>query len=131
MKKRIFATVLTIALMFSLSGVCFAAESVFSKVPIDSNEYELVTTAKKDTTGSNAEIKITAFYKADGSSSWTYTKAWVKATSSGEGRIGILNVWVPVPIPSAYRSAGKYVDLYAHGFNPSLDCCISGYWNVH
>lgn len=37
MKKRIFATVLTIALMFSLSGVCFAAESVFSEVPIDSN----------------------------------------------------------------------------------------------
>ena len=131
MKKRIFATVLTIALMFSLSGVCFAAESAFTMKKIDSKTYTYVTAATKDNTGSNAEVKIAKFYDASQNFSWFYTRAWVKATSSGDGCIGILNVWVPVSIPTEYRSAGDSVSMYAHGFNPALDCYITGYWNVH
>ena len=130
MKKRIFATILTIALMFSLSGVCFAAESAFTMKKIDSKTYTYVTAATKDNTGSNAEVKITLFHNASQDTA-LYSKAWVKATSSGDGRIGILGLWIPVPIPSAYRSAGKSVSMYAHGFNPALDCYITGYWNVH
>lgn len=130
MKKKMFATLLTFVLMFSVSGVCFAAESTFTRKFVDSNSKTYVTSAKKDNDGSVADVKVTDIYTSKEGLD-IYSKIWVEATNNGNGVLALKNAWTSVAIPTGYRSAGDVVPMYATGFIPFLDCYVSGYWNVH
>lgn len=128
--KSAISIVLTLVLLISCTLVASATESVFTKRPVDSNSYSYITSAKKETTTTTATVRITNIYKADGSSSW-YSTVWVKPTSTGTGVSVTKGAYCDVTIPSQFRTAGSWVNLYAQGNIPWLDCQISGYWIVH
>lgn len=60
-----------------------------------------------------------------------YKQIYVKGTSLGTGVLVTKGSWVEVPIPSGSSIKGNNILLYGKGHNPSLDCYVSGYWNVH
>lgn len=123
---------LALALVFAMSSVCFAAEFNFStqKKDVDSNSYSYIGSAKKDSTTDYAELKLTKIYKANGDDS-SYSYVYAKANSNGTQTLIQKGSWVNVPIPAGAQAAGRTVNLYCKGHNPSLDCKISGFWNVH
>ena len=129
--RKSAVSILIVALLLAISTfVASATEVTFSKAYVDSNQYRSVTSAKKETTTTCADVKITDIYKADGSSS-NYKKVYAKATYTGESVLVTKGSYYELTIPASYRSAGNTVYLYAMGHNPSLDCKISGYWLVH
>lgn len=114
------------------SGVCLAAECNFTndKKFVDSNSWTYVCSAVKDADGTLAAVKITTMYDANGKVA-SYQQVYVRATSSGAEKLVTKGTWIDVSIPSGSQKKGNAVALYCKGHNPSLDCYISGYWNVH
>lgn len=133
MKKRLYALVMAFTLMVSMSCVCYAAEYNFSgyKKSVDSNSWTYIGSATKDSTTTYGELKVTKMYDASGNLSSWYSQVYAKATSNGTSTLVTKGSWYTIPIPSSYQAAGKSVSLYCMGHDPSLDCKISGYWNVH
>ena len=107
-----------------------AAETQFAAKFVDSNQYTYVCTAQQYSYSDYAAVKITQIYKADGSSS-NYKKVYCKSMLIGEERLVEKGTWSDIPIHSSVKGAGKNNELYSKGNDPSLDCKISGYWNVH
>lgn len=134
MKKRSFFFTLGVAMILAMAiGItCFAAESNFSneKIFVDSNQYTYITSAVKDNVNSTPEVKITAIYDADKNDS-DYRQIYVRGTSIGTSILVSKGSWVEVPIPAGANIVGNNILLYGKGHNPSLDCYVSGYWNVH
>lgn len=134
MKKIKYFLSLGVAVILAMAiGItCFAAESNFSdeKKFVDSNDYTYITSAVKDDVSSTPEVKITAIYDANKNDS-NYKQIYVKGTSLGTGVLVTKGSWVEVPIPSGSSIKGNNILLYGKGHNPSLDCYVSGYWNVH
>ena len=130
MKKKIFSTILFIVFVLSMSTVCFAAETSFTKKDVDSNSFTFICRATKESTSSTASVKITDIYTASGGAS-TYVQVIARACSDGSVRLVTRGIWADLPIPSAYQGKGSSVPLYCTGRTPFLDCQVSGYWNVH
>lgn len=107
-----------------------AAETQFSAKFVDSNQYTYVCTAQQYSYSDDAALKITQIYKADGSAS-NYKRVYCKSLLIGSAVLVEKGTWYDIPIPESLKGAGKNNDLYAMGHDPSLDCKISGYWNVH
>lgn len=128
--KRFVSMLLCVAMFFSMAQLSFAAESEFSKKPVDSNSWSFVLGATKAKKGSTAALKITKIYDADGNNS-SYTHVKAKASKDGTSTKVKKGKWVDLTIPSKYRAKGSSVSLYCMGNDPSLDCKISGCWNVH
>ena len=119
-------------IVIAMSITCIAAESNFSneKKFVDSNTYTSITYAVRDDVNSTPEVKITAIYDADKQDS-NYKQIYVKASSFGTETLVTKGKWMDVPIPSIVNIKGNNIYLYGKGHNPSLDCYVSGYWNVH
>ena len=130
MKRRkvlcVFLACLTVVVF---SGTGMAREASFTKVHVDSNSWVLISSLKKETTTKTADFKLTNIYKADGSASnYVKIEAMVK---DGYAKIAYRGVTNTMQIPSSRQAAGKYAPLMAMGYNPRLDCRISGSWIVH
>ncbi len=128
-KKRILGIILACIMIMSISGTCMATEASFSKVYVDSNTWTHIKTLKKETTTKTATLNLKAIYKANGATS-NYVKIETKV-QGGYAKISYVGVMNTIPIPSSRQSAGKSVPLYAMGYNPRLDCRITGSWIVH
>lgn len=130
--KKIIKTFTLLTLVFTVfaTGICSAQEAVISKAYVDSNTYSYIANAVKDTTTNNAIFNLTAIYKSDGTTS-NYRKVYAKANSDGVEYSVSVGDYLSMTIPAGSRTAGSRVFLYCKGNNPSLDCRISGYWNVH
>ena len=133
LKKRVVMVAVALSLTLSMSYPCYVAEYNFSdqKKFVDSNNWTYIGSATKDSTTSYGELKITQMYNTDDTINYAFSQVYAKATSSGTSILVTKGSWQTVPIPSSYQSAGKSVALYCMGHNPSLDCKISGFWNVH
>ena len=107
-----------------------AAETQFTAKFVDSNQYTYVCTAQQYTYSDYAAVEITQIFKADGSLS-NYKKVYCKSMPVGTAVLVEKGTWSNIPIHSSVKGVGKSNDLYAMGNDPSLDCKISGYWNVH
>ena len=131
MKKTVkIFTLLTLVFTMLTATVCSAKEAVISKAYVDSNTYSNIANAVKDTTTNNAVFNLTAIYKADGTAS-NYRKVYARANSNGIEYSVSVGDYCSMTIPAGSRSAGRRVYLYCKGNDPSLDCKVSGYWNVH
>ena len=128
--RSLFTCLCLVVLIASMATMVFAASSSFNSAFVDSNQWTYVTTCKKETTSSTADLKITALYKADGSTS-DYWRIYAKASSSGKKTYVEKGSYYTIDIPDSYQNAGKYVPLYLLGHSPSLDCKASGQWVVH
>lgn len=129
--RRFLLMGIVLAFVLSMSSICFAAETSFSKKSVDSNTWTFICSAKKDGSTTYGELKLTNIYKADGTSSSTYSTVKAKASEDGTSTKATKGTWTNIPLPAYYQSAGKGVSLYCMGNTPWLDCKISGYWNVH
>lgn len=127
-----FWTVSVLVMVLLFSGSCFAGEYNFANTMkfVDSNSYTYIGKATKDSNTNYGEVKILNIYKADGSSSG-YQQVYARATTIGIVRLVTKGSWYNLTLPSSYRTAGSKVGLYCMGHDPSLDCKITGYWNVH
>ena len=133
MKKSIrlvFTCLCLVVLIASMATMVFATEVTFSSKLVDSNDWTYITSGKKETKTSTADLKITALYKDDGSAS-NYWRIYAKATSSGTKTYVEKGSYYALAIPSSYQAAGCYVSLYLMGHTPSLDCKASGSWVIH
>lgn len=129
--KKAKALVMFLAIMAFSSSISMAAEAIMTKRHVDSNTYNVIANARKDTQTNYGDIQITEIYTADGDVS-SYEAIYVRACSADASRVtATKGTWVLVPIQSAYQSPGAIVPLYGKGRNPALDCKVSGYWNVH
>lgn len=133
MKTKLRTVVLTlclVVLMASMAVSVLGTEVTFSKKYVDSNTYTGIAAATKETTTSTACVYISAIYKADGSAS-TYSRLYAMATYVGESKVIRSGRSTDIPIPADYQGAGNYIVLYLMGYDPSLDCRVSGSWSVH
>ena len=128
--RSLFTCLCLAVLIASMATMVFAASSSFSSKFVDSNQWTSITNCRKQTTTSTADLKITALYKADGSTS-DYWRIYAKASSIGSKTYVEKGTYYPINIPDDYRAAGSYVTLYLMGHSPSLDCRASGEWVVH
>ena len=128
--EKIITGAITCLIMVGTTVGTNAAETQFWKKFVDSNEYTYVCTAQQYTYSDKAAVKITEIYKADGSSS-NYKQVYCKSMLIGEYKLVDKGSWEDLKIPDSVKGAGKNNDLYVMGHDPSLDCKISGYWNVH
>lgn len=126
--RTVFTCLCLVALIVSMATVVFATEATFSSKYIDSNEWTYVTSGKKATRTSTADLKITALYEADGSTS-DYWRIYAKATSVGTKTYVEKGSYYAISIPSSYQAG--YVSLYLMGPLPSLDCRGRGNWVIH
>ena len=128
--ENIFAGVITGLVIIGTTVATNAAETQFTAKYVESDKYTYVCTAQQYSYSDYAAVKITQIYKADGSKS-NYQQVYCKSMLIGEYKLVDKGCWEDLRIPDSVKGAGKSNDLYAMGHNPSLDCKISGYWNVH
>lgn len=140
-RKGLVALVLAWLLMSTTACAGSGTAPVnFEKEEVDSNQWVPVTSVVKKTEGSVAEIMITDMYKMDVGTDGEetdmeqaalYRQVYVKAGENGSPKLVEKGKWYTLVIPSEYRNAGDRVPLYAMGNSTWIDCCISGYWDVH
>lgn len=132
-KKKMKLTLCAILMIISSCKVCLAGEYDFSNIRkhVDSNSFSYIGVATKDSTSSTAALKVTRMYNPGGGENYSFKKLYARATDTGNSTYVTKGKWVDITIPSSYRKVGSRVRLYCKGNNPSLDCDISGYWNVH
>ena len=128
--KKIITGAITCLIMIGTVVGTNVAETQFSAKYVDSNEFTYVCRAQQYSYSDYAALKITQIYKADGSTS-NYKRVHCKSMLVDEVVLVEKGTWMDIPIHSSVKGAGKNNDLYAMGHDPSLDCKISGYWNVH
>ncbi len=128
-KKRLVLLVLLFS--FSIVGTCLAGELSFNKKFVDSNSWTLIGSAVKDSYGSYGEVRILKMYNANQEEDADYKKLKVKAAPNGEQTLAYKGRWCEVSIPLAYQLEGTSIQLFGMGNDSTLDCYITGYWNVH
>ena len=89
----------------------------------------MLSTKKKETKTTTADLKLTNIYTANGGTS-NYKKIRAKV-KDGKETVAYKGQYNTIPIPSSRQSKGKYVPLMGKGNNPKFDCRISGSWVVH
>lgn len=122
-----FLVALVLICCFSTAS---AAEETFLKADVDSNSFSYITAAKKDTVTSYATVMISNIYDAEGEPS-NYKKVYVRAMYNGEEISVTKGTSKDIPIASSFQSVGNYINMYAKGNDPRLDCQITGTWNAH
>ena len=130
MRKKILV-LLVLLFAFSIVGTCLAGELSFNKKFVDSNSWTLIGSAVKDSDGSYGEVRISKMYDSNQEEAANYKKLKVKAAPNGNQTLVYKGDWCEVPIPLAYQLKGTSIQLFGMGNDPSLDCYITGYWNVH
>lgn len=132
MYRKLSLLLLVFTLVIGSSAACFATECCFTNVMrfVDSNEWTYIVGANKVTESDTASVKITNIYDANRNTS-SYTTVKAKATVYGTSVQVKKGKYYEVPIPDSFQAAGKFVGLYCKGNNPSLDCYVKGYWEVH
>ncbi len=128
--KRLISIVSAFLMIAAMITIISATEVTFTKKYVDSNQFTYVTQAVKQTNSDTAAVKITNMYKEDGSDS-NYWRFYVRPTLTGGQYLIQKDKWYDLRIPATMQNAGTTVQLYAMGHDPSLDCRVSGYWNVH
>lgn len=130
MSKKLIRTVVVLCLMISMFSVCFASEKSFNTRHVDSNSWTFVISEVKSASGSEADLKIRNILNSN-LGSCNYSGVQARAETTGTVKVAYLNRWCTLEVPSAHRNKGCAVSLYCKGRNSSLDCYISGLWNVH
>ena len=128
--RSLFTCLCLVVLIASMATMAFAASSSFTSRSVDSNEWTPIVSCTKQTTTSSADLKITALYQADGSTS-NYWRIYAKATAIGSKTYVEKGSFYSIAIPDNYRAAGTSVTLFLMGHTPSLDCKASGEWVVY
>jgi hypothetical protein len=133
MKKRLVILIAITALLASMFSIsAYANELQITKKYVDSNTWTNVGSAVKTSTStySYATVKITALYKADGSSSG-YQQLKVKVTLDGTSKVLTKGTNYDITLPSSHIYAGASISYYCMGNDPALDCQASGYFDSH
>ncbi len=131
-KKWFGCMSLVLVLACALPRVCYAKTTYFGNMFVDSNEYTWVASETKDTATKTARVYLTDIFKPGGEAS-NYTKVYAKAESGPETLVK-KGTWVELPFSESqimYYLAGANISIYCKGHNPSLDCEVSGNWDVY
>ena len=130
MKKKVFVTMLTLAVMLSSSVVCYAAGTGFTRKFVDSNQWTHIEYDLKEGNSLMGKVRISTLYDANGNYASNYKYLRVSAGQPGGSTIAERGVWTSLSYPAAAQMQGQYVPLYGMGNNPSLDCYASGTWDA-
>ncbi len=133
MYKKLKPLLFTLIIIFATSVTVNAIESYVQRKFIDSNTPTYITTAHKSSYGNLVEVKITQMYKADGSAS-NYNRLYVRMGASGQQssqKVVYKGNWTSFSLNSAYVNIGTAIQFYGMGYDPALDCQITGYFNAH
>lgn len=133
MYKKLKPLLFTLAILFTVSISVNAAESYVQQKFIDSNTWTSITTANKSSYGNLVEVKITAMFKADGTAS-NYSRLNVRLGSTGQQspkQVVYKGYWHSFSLGSNYVYTGTAINFYGMGYDPALDCRITGYFNAH
>lgn len=130
MRKKLLVTVLTMAAMLSISMVCSAAYTEFSKEFVDSNQWGYLASDWKENNSTIGKVWITKLYDANGNEASNYKQLKVRVSGTDAAVTVTKGKWCNVPLTFDYRLAGQYVSLDGMGNNPSLDCYASGAWDA-
>lgn len=125
MKKKISLFVIMVCSLVIYSPAS-AREVEFVRSFVDSNTYTYVTGAtSEDWHTTIGAVGITDMFASDGSYAG-YRNVWVKSDAN-QPVLAVRGGWVNV----TFGRGDYFKPLYAMGHNPTLDCLICGYWNVH
>lgn len=131
LKNRKIICLLLMVSLISSSFTCFASVSNFRKVLVDSNSYNEVTAATKSLGGvTTGVLELDAIYKADGSAS-NYSRVYAKTSFSASGVVAVKGRSTTLTIYPGMLENGDRVTLLMKGYNSSLDCRVSGYWDAN
>lgn len=133
MKTKLRTVVLTlclVVLMASMAVSVLGTEVTFTQAYVDSNQYSFITSGYKERDTKTIDVYISAIYKYDYSNS-NYWRVYARATGSGTRTLVFKGEHNDVDLPEKSRKAGSYIALYLMGHDPSLDCRVTGYVNIH
>lgn len=128
MKRKKIATLMLVGI-FALTnavGAIAATKDIVFKF-VDSNSYTYLDDVTKASQTDYASVKITKFYKADGTPTTAYDQLYVQCGSTG-GQAGevlcLTGTTKNLTLKGTNNKKGTVLYFYGKGHNPALDCYV-------